>query len=161
MTGHDLTSDLLVGQGEIGPLAEAAILFLAAFGAATLLPFQSELVFVALQLRGADPLTLVVVASLGNVLGSLVNYAMGRGIAQWRGSRWFPVSEAQLQRAEGWYRRWGAASLLLSWAPFGDAFTVIAGMLRLRLAVFVLLVTVAKAGRYAVLALGTAAVIAA
>lgn len=132
-------------------------LFLAAFGAATLLPFQSELVFVALQLQQAAPLWLLLaVASLGNVLGSLVNYILGRGVERFRGRRWFPVSEPQLARAQRWYARWGAWSLLLSWAPFGDGFTVVAGMMRLPVAVFLALVTIAKTGRYAALAWATA-----
>ncbi|SFE39735.1 YqaA family protein [Roseivivax sediminis] len=139
-------------------LAQLAGLFLAAFGAATILPFQSELVFVALQLRGAAGVgMLVVVASIGNVLGAVVNYVLGAGAERFRGSRWFPVTERQLDRAQGWWARWGVWTLLLSWAPFGDAFTVIAGIMRTRLWLFLVLVTVAKTGRYALLAWGTAA----
>ena len=142
-----------------GASAEALALFIAAFGAATILPFQSELLFVALQVRGGlDVVTLIVVASLGNILGSVLNYWMGRGIERFRHSRWFPVSERQLTRAQDWYARWGAPSLLLSWAPFGDGFTVIAGMMRLNWAVFLLLVSLAKTGRYVALAWGTAVV---
>jgi membrane protein YqaA with SNARE-associated domain len=84
-------------------LAQLAGLFAAAFGAATLLPFQSEVVFVALQLAGTASLgTLLIVASAGNTLGSVVNYVMGRGIEHFRHRRWFPVTEAQLARARGW-----------------------------------------------------------
>ncbi len=133
-------------------------LFLAAFGAATVLPFQSEVVFVALQLRETAGVgMLVVVASLGNVLGAVVNYALGRGAERFRGARWFPASARQLERAQGWWRRWGVWTLLLSWAPLGDAFTVIAGVMRTRLWVFLALVGLAKTGRYAILAWGTAA----
>ena len=64
-------------------------IFAAAFGAATLLPFQSEFVFVALQTAGAADLwALLAVASVGNTLGSVVNYAMGRGIARFRARVW-------------------------------------------------------------------------
>ena len=140
--------------------AEAAVLatlFGAAFGAATLLPFQSEVVFVAFQIRESAPIwALVLVASVGNIGGSLVNYAMGRGIERFRGKRWFPVSDAQLDRAQLWYNRWGLWSLLLSWAPFGDAITVVAGVLRTPLWAFLLLVSIAKTGRYIVLAWLTA-----
>ena len=139
-------------------LAALAGLFLAAFGAATILPFQSEIVFVALQLRETAGLgMLVVVASVGNVLGAVVNYALGRGAERFRHARWFPASGRQLDRAQGWWSRWGVWTLLLSWAPFGDAFTVIAGIMRTRLWVFLTLVTLAKTGRYAILAWGTAA----
>ena len=75
-------------------------LFGAAFGAATILPFQSELVFGAVQLRTGLPLWLIVlVASVGNTLGSVVNYWMGLFVEHWKGSRWFPVSETWLARA--------------------------------------------------------------
>ncbi|SLN21659.1 Inner membrane protein YqaA [Roseivivax jejudonensis] len=133
-------------------------LFLAAFGAATILPFQSEVVFVALQLRDAAGMgMLVAVASVGNVLGAVVNYVLGRGAERFRGTRWFPASERQLDRAQGWWGRWGVWTLLLSWAPFGDAFTVIAGIMRTPAWLFLALVTLAKTARYALLAWGTAA----
>ncbi|MHA6346220.1 YqaA family protein [Roseivivax sp. CAU 1761] len=128
-------------------------LFLAAFGAATVLPFQSELVFVAVQAQNAlHPVLLVAVASLGNVLGAVVNYVLGRGLERFRHRRWFPASARQLDRAQHWYGRWGVWTLLLSWAPLGDAFTVIAGVMRTPLWLFVALVTLAKTGRYALLA---------
>ncbi|MBV0913273.1 YqaA family protein [Anianabacter salinae] len=134
-------------------------LFAAAFGAATILPFQSEIVFVGVQAAALAPVWLiVVVASVGNVLGSVVNYWMGMGIERFRGSRWFPVTDRQLERARGWYARWGVWTLLLSWAPFGDGFTVVAGIMRTRLWVFLALVSIAKTGRYILLALATAGV---
>ncbi|WP_163847616.1 YqaA family protein [Pseudooceanicola aestuarii] len=126
---------------------------LAAFGAATLLPFQSEIVFAAVQLRGETPLALLIgVASLANTAGSTVNYAIGRSIDRLRHRRWFPLTDAQLDRARGWYARWGLWSLLLSWAPFGDALTLVAGAMRCPLWLFVLLVGLAKTARYAALA---------
>jgi len=143
-----------------GPTDIAALfaLFAAAFGAATILPFQSEVVFVGLQLADRIGLPwLILVASVGNVLGAAVNYVLGRGIERFRGSRWFPVTDRQLDRAQGWYNRWGVWTLLLSWAPFGDAFTVIAGTMRTPVWLFLTLVTLAKTGRYAALAWATAA----
>lgn len=133
-------------------------LFLAAFGAATVLPFQSEIVFAGMQAAGAAPVaTLVIVASVGNTLGAVVNYVLGRGGARLAHGRWRVASEKQLARAEAIWARWGVWTLLLSWAPFGDAFTVIAGLMRTPVAVFLVLVTLAKTGRYIVLAWGTAA----
>ena len=132
-------------------------LFLAAFGAATILPFQSEVVFVALQLaQVAGVWALVAVASVGNTLGAVVNYALGRGLERFRERRWFPASAAQLDRAQRWYARWGVWTLLLSWAPLGDAFTVIAGTMRTPVWLFVTLVALAKTGRYVALAWLTA-----
>ncbi len=128
-------------------------LFLAAFGAATLLPFQSEVVFAALQLREAAPLWLLVaVASVGNTLGSVVNWVMGLFVERFLETRWFPVTRAQLERAQGWFNRWGVWTLLLSWAPYGDAFTVVAGIMRTPLWLFLVLVGTVKTARYIVLA---------
>ncbi|CAM3683921.1 MULTISPECIES: YqaA family protein [Pseudomonadaceae] len=129
-------------------------LFLSAFGAATLLPLQSEAVLVALLLAGQHPLwALLLVATLGNVLGSWVNWLLGRSIEHYRERRWFPVSPARLQQAQGWYARYGRWSLLLSWMPvIGDPLTLVAGVMRERLWIFIAIVTLAKAGRYAVLA---------
>jgi membrane protein YqaA with SNARE-associated domain len=129
-------------------------LFAIAFVAATILPAQSEAALVALLLGGAQsPVLLVAVASVGNVLGAVVNWALGRGVERFRDRKWFPVKPAQLDRATGWYRRWGRWSLLLSWAPVGgDALTVAAGVLREPLWSFLLLVGVAKTLRYVALA---------
>jgi len=142
---------------DLGVFAQLGGLFLAAFGAATVFPFQSEFVFVGLQLGGTAPLMwLIIVASIGNTLGAVVNYVLGIWIETFRNRRWFPVSTGQMARAEGWYARWGVWTLLLSWAPFGDAFTVIAGVMRAPPWLFLVLVTVAKTGRYIVLAWLTA-----
>ncbi|WP_418593124.1 YqaA family protein [Ponticoccus sp. (in: a-proteobacteria)] len=128
-------------------------LFLAAFGAATLLPFQSEVVFAAMQAAGAAPLGwMLAVASIGNTLGSVVNYWMGRGAERLKHRRWFPASAGQMARAQDWYGRWGLWTLLLSWAPLGDAITVVAGVMRTPFWTFLALVAVAKTGRYLVLA---------
>lgn len=135
-------------------LAALAGLFLAALMAATILPLQSEAALVALLVAGAHPAWLLVaVAGLGNVLGSVVNWLLGRGIERFRDRPWFPVKPAALDRAQGWYRRYGKWSLLLSWAPVvGDPLTVVAGLAREPLPVFLVLVTIAKLGRYVVLA---------
>lgn len=134
-------------------LAALGGLFLAAFGAATILPFQSELVFGALVLEGGTPLWLIVlVASVGNTLGSVVNYGMGLFLEHWKDRRWFPATPRQLERARRWYLKYGVWTLLLSWAPFADPITIIAGVLRTPFWLFLLLVTLAKTGRYAVLA---------
>ncbi|WP_114951528.1 YqaA family protein [Sphingosinicella terrae] len=135
-------------------LAAYGGLFLAALAAATILPAQSEAVLVGLLLLGAQPAWLLVaVASVGNVMGSTLNWLLGRGIEQFAGRRWFPVRPDRLERAEHWYRRWGRWSLLLSWVPIvGDPITVAAGLMREPLPIFLLLVALAKTGRYVVLA---------
>lgn len=128
-------------------------LFLAALAAATLLPVQSELLLLAMLASGRfDPALLLLAASLGNVLGSTINWALGRFLAHHRDARWFPVSKTAMLMAERRYRRFGELSLLLSWLPIiGDPLTLIAGVLRTPLSRFLLLVIIAKVGRYAVL----------
>jgi membrane protein YqaA with SNARE-associated domain len=139
-------------------LAALTALFLTAFGAATLLPLQSEAVLIGLLLRGEHPVILLLaVATAGNVLGAIVNWWLGRYIEHWRNRSWFPVSGSTLDRAQASYHRYGRWSLLLSWAPIiGDPLTVVAGVMKEPFWSFLLLVTAAKAGRYAVL---TAAVL--
>ena len=135
-------------------LATYAGLFASAFVAATLLPAQSEAVLAGLLIDGRYPmLILLAVASAGNVLGAVVNWLLGRGLERFRDRAWFPVKGATLARAQRWYQRYGKWSLLASWAPFiGDPLTVAAGVMREPLAVFLMLVTIAKVGRYIVLA---------
>lgn len=129
-------------------------LFVAAFAAATILPAQSEALLAGLIAAGRHDLPLLLlVATIGNTLGSMVNWGLGRWIESFRGRRWFPVSKARLEQAERWYRRWGLWSLLLSWAPIvGDALTLAAGMLRANFIAFTALVLIAKGGRYLVVA---------
>ena len=125
-------------------------LFGAAFLSATVLPFQSEVIlFGMLMAEHYHVALLVLVASLGNILGSCINWFLGRFIADFEHIRWFPLSKAQVAKAEGWYHQYGRWSLLLSWMPIiGDPLTIVAGVLREPLPVFLLLVAVAKTARY-------------
>ena len=129
-------------------------LFASAFLAATLLPAQSEAVLVGLLLaHPASVAVLIATASLGNTLGAMVNWLLGLGIQRFRDKRWFPVSARQLERAERHYRRFGRWSLLLSWMPIvGDPLVLVAGVLREKFWVVLLLIAIAKTGRYLVLA---------
>jgi membrane protein YqaA with SNARE-associated domain len=123
-------------------------LFLAALLAASPIPLQSELVFLGLQAAGWKVGLLVLVASVGNTLGSCVTYALGRWLSDRRDHRWFPLRTAQLARAETWFARWGVWSLLLSWAPGGDLVVALAGVLRVPFPLFLALVALARTGRY-------------
>lgn len=128
-------------------------LFAASFLAATVFPFQSELVLLGLLLSGDYPWpALLAVATVGNVLGAVVNWALGRFFLHFRDRRWFPVNPGTYAKVERWYARYGVWSLLFAWVPLvGDPLTVVAGALRANLVLFVVLVTVGKLGRYAVL----------
>lgn len=126
-------------------------LFFAAFLAATILPLSSEFMLGLLVANGADPVWVVAVATAGNVLGSLTCYALG-----WWGSepilqRWLRLSDRDLTRARNHFVRYGSPSLLLAWLPVvGDPLTVISGVMRTPLWLFLALVTVGKLGRYLV-----------
>ena len=136
------------------PLSAYLGLFLAALVAATILPAQSEAALVFLLVSGDySTAGLLLAASLGNVLGSVINYQLGWWAESFHDRKWFPVREKSLERSKRWYRRYGRWSLLLSWAPIiGDPITVAAGFLREPFWSFLLFVTVAKVGRYLVLA---------
>lgn len=126
------------------------LLFISAFGAATLLPLQSEAVLVTLLLKGQySALLLISIATLGNVLGSCVNWWLGLKIEQFKHRKWFPVSEKRLHQAQSFYHKYGFYSLLLSWAPIiGDPITLVAGLFKENFWRFLGIVIIAKAGRY-------------
>ena len=130
-------------------------LFLSALLAATVLPFSSEAVLVGLMAAGDyDMIWLWFLASLGNVLGAAVNWGLGRFCLRWQDRRWFPVDKEKLDRAGRWFSRYGVWSLLLAWVPFiGDPLTFAASVLRVNFWLFLLLVSIGKAGRYAVVIL--------
>ncbi len=127
-------------------------LLFSAFLSATLLPGSSEALLLLRIEQGGDPAALVVVAAVGNLLGSLSTYAIGRGgnlVLQ----RWLRIDEGALRRAERWFQRWGTPTLLLAWLPVvGDPLCLAAGLLQVRLWLFTVMVAIGKFARYAVLA---------
>jgi len=122
---------------------------LSAFLAATLLPLSSELVLSALLLASENPLTIIVIATFGNVVGSIVNYLIGRWGADSLLHRWFKLTQQQTDKAELQFNRYGKWSLLFAWVPIiGDPLTFIAGVLKVNFGLFILLVTTGKLSRY-------------
>lgn len=125
------------------------LLFASAFLAATILPFYSEVVLFSMLRDGGDPVALVVVATLGNTLGAVVNWGLGRYLLHFRDRRWFYFSRSQIEKAQRWYQRYGFWSLLFAWLPIGgDALTFIAGIMKVRLWLFLILVGTGKGLRY-------------
>ena len=130
-------------------LTSYLLLFAASFLAATILPFSSEVVLFAQLRAGGDALALVATATAGNTLGAVVNWVLGRYLLHFRDRRWFYFSGAQIERAQRWFQRYGFWSLLLAWMPIGgDALTLIAGIMKVRMWLFLLLVGTGKGLRY-------------
>ena len=136
--------ELLASLGYIG-------LFASAFLAATILPLSSELVLASLLYNGFSVPLLIVIATLGNVLGSLTNYALGYWLSKGVVRSWFNVSPEDYIVARERFKKYGLLSLCFAWVPvIGDPLTVVAGLLRIRLLWFLLLVTTGKFVRYLV-----------
>ncbi|MTI44548.1 membrane protein YqaA with SNARE-associated domain [Roseibium hamelinense] len=130
-------------------------LFSSSFLAATLFPAQSELGLAFLVGSYPDQIpALVLVASLGNTLGACLNWVIGSGARRLEGRWWFPARPSSLARGQQFYNRYGHWSLLLSWMPIiGDPITLVAGVFKEPFWRFLVLVGLAKTGRYLVVAL--------
>ena len=128
-------------------------LFLSAFLSATLLPGSSEVLLAGLLLSGThSELKLLFWATLGNVLGALLNREFGAGILRGRVAKWLGITHQRWSQAEGWFQKCGQWSLLLAWLPvIGDPLTIFAGTLGISRARFLILVTLGKATRYWIL----------
>ncbi len=126
-------------------------LFLVSLAAATILPAYSEVMFAGLLAAGYEPLALWAWATAGNTLGAAVNWALARYLLHFQDRPWFPFRPDRLGRAQRWFQRYGVWSLLMAWAPVGgDALTFIAGFMRVRFDVFILLTGIGKGLRYAI-----------
>ncbi len=128
-------------------------LFVISFLAATILPFSSELTLAGLIVTSNyDNLLLLIVASFGNVLGSVVNWALGFYSRNLSSKKWFPFQETQIEKSSKWFRKFGKWSLLFAWVPvLGDPLTLIAGLLRVKFLDFIVLVAIGKVSRYLVI----------
>lgn len=133
-----------------------ALIAVVSFGAATLLPFSSEVVLVAQMKAGLGSTGgLLLAATIGNVAGSCFNWWLGLYARHFEGRRWFPFSKADIDTASARFNSVGVWTLLLAWVPvIGDPLTFVAGVLRVPFVVFLPLVTIGKAARYAALAYG-------
>lgn len=126
-----------------------SLLFVSAFLAATVLPFYSEVVLFAMIRAGEPAGLLLVVAAVGNTLGSVVNWVLGRYILHFQHKKWFYFKPAQIEKMQAWFQKYGVWSLLLAWMPIGgDPLTLVAGIMRVNLWLFILLVGIGKTLRY-------------
>ena len=126
-------------------------LFLASFLAATILPFSSEAALVLALGTGMDKTTALIAASTGNCLACLLNYGIGYFIRDKAGHRL--AASRSGRKALEWTEKFGLPSLLLSWAPvIGDPLTIAAGVGKVNLLWFVLIVFTLRIGRYMLIA---------
>jgi len=133
-------------------LSDFLTLFLLALLSATLLPGGSEAYLLLLQQQYDALFWLWLIATLGNTLGSAINYWLGHSLLHFKERRWFPVSPTQLIKSERWFKKYGVWSLLLAWLPLiGDGLTLIAGVLKVNFALFFTLVLIGKGARYGAL----------
>ena len=128
-------------------------LFFISFLAATVLPFSSELTLAGLiSTSNYDNLLLLVVASFGNVLGSVFNWSLGFYSRNLSTKKWFPFKKTQIERSSKWFSKFGKWSLLFAWLPIvGDPLTFVAGLLRVRFLDFIILVAIGKVSRYLII----------
>ncbi|MDB0032115.1 DedA family protein [Alphaproteobacteria bacterium] len=125
-------------------------LSLISFLAATILPFSSEVVLTTMYLSNSfETYFLLIFASIGNIMGSITNWYLGKKITLFQNRKWFPVSVEQLESSREYFQKYGLWSLLLAWVPIiGDPLTLLAGVLKVRFGIFFLLVSISKISRY-------------
>jgi len=127
-------------------------LFVLSFLASTVLPLGSEALVIALVYQGFSPFVVVMVATIGNFLGSCTTYYLGlkgRNVLE----RYLSPSPEKLEKSERLFNKYGVYTLLFTWVPgIGDAITMVAGLMQLSFRSFSILVFLGKFGRYLVLA---------
>ena len=124
-------------------------LFFGSLLAATIFPFSSDVLLLGMLIAGGEPVTTVVVATLGNWLGGIVGYWMGRlGKLEWLERR-FKVKHETIVRHQAKVERWGALLALLTWTPFvGDVFAIVLGFYKAKFLPVAFWMLIGKCGRY-------------
>lgn len=130
-------------------------MFLSAFLAGSVLPFSSEAVMLGLLAAGADPVPLLIYGSIGNVMGGMVNYGLGRlGKLEWL-KKYFHLKQSSIDRAYQFMGGHGAWMGFFAFLPIlGSAITVVLGLTRANLPLSVFSITLGKVMRYSLLIWG-------
>ncbi len=137
-------------------------LFFTALVAATILPSTSEALLATLITQEYHLGLLFVSATAGNTLGACINWWLGLKMMSYQDKKWFPVGDKEIKKAQKLYDKFGIYSLFFAWVPIvGDPLTVVAGAFKIRFWVFLPIVFLGKAARYAVVMLATLGVISA
>jgi len=125
-------------------------LFSFSFLAATILPFSSEVILATLlATENYNRFLLLFFASFGNILGSSFNWVLGVWSLKFQNKSWFPFKKKQIDNASNWFNKYGKWSLLFAWVPvIGDPLTYIAGTMKIKFIVFLVLVSIGKIARY-------------
>lgn len=128
-------------------------LFLVSLLASTLIPMGSEWLLVMMLAKGYPPLPAILTATAGNYLGATTTWLVGLYGGRWLTEKVFRISQAQQERARGYYQRYGIFSLFFSWVPvIGDPLCLVGGLMRVNFWLFSGLVASGKLLRYAVIA---------
>jgi membrane protein YqaA with SNARE-associated domain len=130
-------------------------LFLASFLAATIVPFGSEAVFAALVATGMDGWTCVIVASVGNLLGGMTNYYLGRiGKIEWI-EKYLKVEKAKIDKIQLWLKGKGAVMAFFSFLPVvGDLIAIALGYMRANVYIVNISMFAGKFARYVAIMYG-------
>ena len=125
-------------------------LFTISFLAATILPFSSELMLASmLSIENYNRTLLITFSSLGNILGSVFNWVLGFYFINLQNKKWFPFKEKQISKSSLWFEKYGKWSLLFAWVPIiGDPLTFVAGTMKTKILIFIILVSFGKIARY-------------
>jgi len=124
-------------------------LFIVSFLAATLLPLGSEIFVAAMAVSGYNVWFIFAIATTGNTLGSITNYYIGKLGTNFILSRYIKADSEKQQKSEQIYQKWGSPILFFAWIPIiGDPLTVVAGVFKLNLYIFIFWVVLGKAFRY-------------
>lgn len=131
-------------------------MLLAAFLAGSFFPFSSEAVMVALMATGLDPWQLMVYGTVGNVLGSVVNYFVGRmGKMEWI-EKYLHVKKEDLEKAHRFMAGRGSWMGFFAFLPvLGSAITIALGLMRSNIVITFVAITLGKIFRYIILIYGT------
>ena len=125
-------------------------LFISSFLSSTILPGHSEITLTTfILLEKYSQFLLIFFASFGNILGSVINWYLGFYITKFVNKIWFTFKKKQLDKASLWYLKYGKWSLFFSWVPIiGDPLTIVAGIFRVPLVIFIIIVSISKVLRY-------------
>ena len=125
-------------------------LFISSFLSSTILPGHSEITLTTfILLEKYSQFFLIFFASFGNIIGSVINWYLGFYITKFVNKSWFPFKKKQLDYVSLWYLKYGKWSLFFTWVPIiGDPLTIVAGIFRVPLIIFITIVSISKILRY-------------